>query len=142
MMSVKPFISQDSQLYLQENINGYLFLSVDVVSKTSLLLFMIMAMGFDLDLLWTIKQPLNRYEQRWKVLYKLCFWISIIFAPYLVLTSNPFGTQMKIGMMHKYYHWEFLNAVILFEAIVMIVTVFVSFFILSKNKNGWNQEIK
>ena len=69
MMSVKPFVSVPSYHYLYENINGYLFLSVDVVSKTSLLIFMIMAMGFDLDLLWTIKQPLNRYEQRWRVLY-------------------------------------------------------------------------
>ena len=126
MMSVKPFVSVPSYHYLYENINGYLFLSVDVVSKTSLLIFMIMAMGFDLDLLWTIKQPLNRYEQRWRVLYYLCVWTAIVFAPYLVVTSNPFGTQMRIAMMHKYYHWDPLNLVILIEAIVMVVTVFVS----------------
>ena len=65
-----------------------------------------------------------------------------MFAPYLVVTSNPFGTQMRIGMMHKYYHWDPLNLVILIEAIVMVVTVFVSLQILSKNKKGWNNEVK
>lgn len=100
-MSVKPIISTEYYQYVAANINGLLFNTVDDINKTTLFNFMIMGMGFDIDLIWTIKQPLNRYEHRWSNLKNLSIAGCIILPFVLVLTSNGFiPLDWRIWDMH------------------------------------------
>ena len=72
-----------------------------MINKICLMGMSILAMGYDLDLIWTIKQPLNRYELRWNRIKYACGVCNILFVVYLLITNNylPELTGLQIGTM-------------------------------------------
>ena len=98
------------------------------MNKVSIMSTTILVTGFYLDLIWTIKQPLNRYESRWKTIYSTSIVMGIIFFIYIILTNTyiPDLAYMEIGEMHKYYHWAILNILWSIEGAVMFFTFIIS----------------
>lgn len=128
----------------QARLRGLVFYSNLVLNEMVLISMSILWIGFSVDLIKTIQNPFNRYEQRLRTIFNSIVLVMLAFIAYLLLLQSVLPNHHTIQLINRLYIVyirPFISLLQLLEIVISLYSLLVAFVGLCIRK-GFNKEVQ